>query len=188
MATGKTLKYLSGNITSTGATLHIGFSGTYDTDGVIWSTINVVTGITVTINSTLRAETFKVPNGNSTYAGTHGFNVDSLILPSTSVTANYINLTDNVTSPSAIYTVNDYINLTNSTSTSAINEIKSTHAVNKANLVVGNSAIVNYRGIMTRIDASGGSLVYIYKGPATECVNVVPILQQINTVAKSFTN
>lgn len=170
-----TLKYDSTGgpytVTTTGSTLTLVNSCTFDTNGITWATVrNTQNNPTFTINSLLSATTYSTNNSN-TFAGTVGFTVETLL--SDAVVPVTITLKEAIT-----YTVTTSLSGF-TTRVGAILTFASSSGTVKANLTLSNGASCNCLADFTRIDASGGRPIRTFLGTITNCVNI----QQCNDLA-----
>jgi hypothetical protein len=163
-----TITYVSGTITVTGSTLNIHGACTLDTDGMSWATVTLTntTPQTYTINSTFNANQLNIGTAaTTTFAGTHGWNVNILNDPKIQVGTN--TLQNSVT-----YQINEQF-LCRSSRVGSIVLFTSNHASNKAILTLQNPAACNVLASFTRIDASNGRTIPTFNGTITDCLNIV---------------
>jgi len=162
-----TLTYTTGTVVTSGSLLQLtGATCTMNTAGVNWNDITMTVAQTLTINSLLTVtDTFTLPNGAVTFAGSAGFTIN--ILTMTSLTVSRIfTLTQTNT-----YRVNTAISTVGTTTAIRCTFISS-HASNKVPLILGPGATQDL-GFCdpTRIDSSGGQTLFTYKGTITTCIN-----------------
>jgi hypothetical protein len=117
----------------------------------------------ITINSLLQvAGFFSIPASSNTFLGTAGFTVGTL--SNSSGGAQTYTFTVGNT-----YTINNALNILNTSSTTIVT---SSHAVNRATLILTNGATCTVRGNFTRINATGGRTINTWNGTVTDCLNV----------------
>jgi hypothetical protein len=162
------LTWVSGVVTVTSSTLNLTGSCTLATNGMSWNdiTLSNTTAFTYTINSLLTASaTLTIGTGAvQTFAGTAGFTVGTLSVPS--ITAITINFKESIT-----YTVTTSL-LCKDSRTGSIVLFTSSHASTKAILTLSNGASNNVLAAFTRIDASGGRPIRPFMGVITDCSNI----------------
>jgi len=161
-------------VTTTSSTLRIS-TGTFDTDGITWNTVEVIGG-TITINSLLTAATI-TSAVTYNFAGTAGFTCATF--SHTGVSVFTVTFKESVT-----YTITTLLSCYLSRVGSII-LFTSAHASTKANLTLVNGADCKLLANMTRIDASGGRVIRSFNGTITDCTNVVSITD-LQTVGSSF--
>jgi lipopolysaccharide export system protein LptA len=164
-----TLTYVSGTITVTSSTLNITGSCTLNTNGMSWGTVTLTntTAQTYTINSTFNANQLNIGTGAATtFAGTHGWNVNILNDPK-------IQAGTNTLQNSVTYQINQQF-LCRSSRVGSIVLFTSNHASLRANLLMTNNGnnTCNVLASFTRIDASGGRSINTFGGTVTDCINI----------------
>jgi hypothetical protein len=173
---GTNITWSSGTITTTGSTLSLGASSTLNTTGMTWENVTLTAAITVTINSLLAAVTLTEPNAAVTWAGTAGYVIGTRT--NTTITATRITtLTAGNT-----YTITTAFNTVSAAAQTVRFTFTSSHATNRAFLVLGPGATQDI-GFLdpTRIDASGGQPIFSYHGVITDSPNwfaTVPIVRR----------
>jgi hypothetical protein len=156
------LKYISGTVTHTG-TLTLYGGNTFDTFPIVWNNIGWNTTGNITINSLLQvAGFFSIPGSSNTFLGTAGFTVGTLA-NSSGGAQTYTFTVGNT------YTINNALTIYNTSSTTIVT---SSHAVNRATLILTNGATCTVRANFTRINATGGRTINTWNSTVTDCLNV----------------
>lgn len=164
-----TIKYLSGIITTTSATLTVGAGVTFDTVGMVWNILSFTGSVTTTINSTLSANTANLSNGvGVTFNGTAGFIIGTFNCNHTTANATQT-LKNGIT-----YTITTAFNCFQTRIGSTVS-FTSDDGTLKANLTLNNGASCNVLANFTRIDASGGRAIWTFNGTVTSCINIISL-------------
>jgi hypothetical protein len=175
---GCTLKYVSGNITTTGSTLSIIDGCSLDTNGVTWNNVtypntlyneNIISLLSV-------SGTLTVGTNGIYFTGTAGWTCGTLLNASTGAAT--INLKDGNT-----YTINTLLDCYQSR-TGSIVSFTSSHVTNRAFLTLTNGASCRCLANFTRINATGGRPIRTFNGTVTDSPGVVSFYD-LKTVALS---
>jgi hypothetical protein len=165
-STGSSFVYSSGTITTTGSTLSLAGTTTFNTSGMTWNQVNC--GTTMTLNSTLSVTTLQIPDSNVTFNGTSGFSAATL--------------TNSALSASRVWTLKSGITYS---VTSAMTITAGATASRRSSFVAstpGTKALLNLQsGAVsliafcdpTDIGSSGGIPIYTYSGTITTSTNWV---------------
>jgi hypothetical protein len=162
-----TLTYNSGTITVTSSILLLTSDCTLSTNGMSWETVNMANSssvLTITINSLLSSTTLNLQINPTTFTGSAGWTVGTLV--SSHVTTAAVTLKESIT-----YTVTSYFNCSTSSNGASLTFI-SAHATTKTILTLQNGAACNVLANFTRIDASGGRPIRTFNGTITDCINI----------------
>lgn len=152
-----TISHIAGTVTTTGSTLNIQASCTLDTDGINWNIISLSGTVTLTLASKLTADTCVSVGQNITFDGAAGFEFETFDYTLLGAVNRTISLT-----PSRSYVVNDNLILNNPTGSLVVS---SSSGVSTATLVLTTGGLQNvYRTSATRIDSSGGEIIYTTPG------------------------
>ena len=164
-ASGKSLKYISGTITTTSSTLVMA-GGNFYTSAITWNNLSV----TATVGNFLYES--MTATGNLTisaaispfFYGPYGFTVANLII--NNVNAQTVTFDDVAT-----YVITTSLEAYTSRNGATL-KLTSDHATNKTIITLNQGATCNLLADMTRIDASGGRTIRTFNGTVTSCTNV----------------
>jgi hypothetical protein len=163
-----TLWHINGIVVTTGNTLVVATSTTFNTATMVWNNITFTAG-TLTLLSTLRANKFTA-SGVAVFAGTAGF-----VITEVSFGAG-LHFT-----PGLPYRVTTIFGSTGA------GEIKSLVSGTRATFILDAGATCTLGFItVTDIDASGGRTINIFMGTVINSINVNAYGDPVRTIAKSF--
>lgn len=173
------LQYSSGTPVTTGSTLYMASGNpTLDTDGMTWNNVVLAPSAqTYTINSLFNVSgILSLNSGNHIFTGTHGFNVNILLHPSTLSTYTLVFKAD------VEYFIYGELRSKDVTlGNSVLFASSSLTTPAKITLVNNGSCLCNTNSSFRDIDASGGRSICTFGGTITDCINVVQYYDYKNT-------